>query len=599
MATVPLSGTNISLISSVPFNNDYKNSRWFTTEATQRSYFSSKPIIHAMSEANFQRIEGRHFIAVNKSIDDLWKTNYLMFQNASYNNKWFYAFVTKLEYKNRGTTHVHFEIDVLQTWKFDMNFKPSYVVREHRPLWNSDGTPVINNIDEGLSYGYDYETVSLDSWLPYNDIYFLVVASKSAVHSPNQDGSSPYNNQVLATNNGMQQPLTYYIHPFRMESGTHTQPNVSVNGSAYWGISKPLEFIQRLSEMTNTANNIASIYVTDYIGLDIDIDSSGNIAFDDRVEWAIIDDGTYQLDTLCVKDVLNYDFKTKDFGDKYSGFVKPTESKLLMHPYVVITLDDFKGNRVDIKPEYIETNKLFVTVRGSMGTSNKVTYGVPAYLTSGLTGDNPLLASLEYSLINTNPNDIPVVTDMLTAYLQGNRNSLINQKNSIGWNGGMNVVSNAVGMGASAVTRNPMGMASSGVEMIRGAGNTVLEMQGLLAKVQDIDNTPPQIQKMGSNTSYDYGNNYHGVYVVKKQIREEYRKILGDFFNMFGYKTNETKVPNFNTRQNWNYVETKNCTITGDFNNEDLQVLKNVFDGGITLWHTEDVGNYSLANGVK
>jgi hypothetical protein len=40
------------------------------------------------------------------------------------------------------------------------------------------------------------------------------------------------------------------------------------------------------------------------------------------------------------------------------------------------------------------------------------------------------------------------------------------------------------------------------------------------------------------------------------------------------------------------------ASIQGNFNNEDLNELKAIFDNGITLWHTDDIGNYSLDNGV-
>jgi hypothetical protein len=38
--------------------------------------------------------------------------------------------------------------------------------------------------------------------------------------------------------------------------------------------------------------------------------------------------------------------------------------------------------------------------------------------------------------------------------------------------------------------------------------------------------------------------------------------------------------------------------IQASINNEDLEELKAVFDNGITLWHVEDIGNYTLSNGV-
>ena len=42
MATVPLSGTNVRLLSGVPFYNDYKDTRWFDTKAAQTAYFLNR-----------------------------------------------------------------------------------------------------------------------------------------------------------------------------------------------------------------------------------------------------------------------------------------------------------------------------------------------------------------------------------------------------------------------------------------------------------------------------------------------------------------------------------------------------------------------------
>lgn len=597
MPTVPISATRVRLLREVPFSNDYKHTRWFSNRQEQIDYFTRRPHTAYIDQQNFQRIDGQYIVRVNKSIDELWGTNYMFFRNTEYDDKVFYAFITKLEYKQRNNTYVHFEIDVLQTWLFEMNFKPSYVLREHRQLWNSNGTPVVNTIDEGLDYGDEYETVSMQQWLPYDSYYFLVVVCQGAVHSPNQTGENSYDGQPLATNNGIQQPLTYYVHPFSIDG---EQPVVSVDGSGYFGISRPLEFIQRLSEMTTTVNNVASIYVTDYIGLNVEIGVHGDsLKFDGSMEWAVIDDGTYTLETLCVKDVKEYKPLTKNFGDKYSGFHNVDESKLLMYPYALTILDDFKGNRTVIKNEFVDSRNLNVTVRGSMGTSNKTTYAINDYLSKDLSNADRLLSSIEYALINTNPSDIAVLNDMLSAYLQGNRNSLENQKNSIVFNGVMDTFNGTVGAVASASQGNISGTASSLGSSIRGGGNALLKIQGIQAKLSDINNIPPQINKMGSNTAFDYGNGYRGVYVIKKQIREEYRKILGDFFKMYGYKTNEVKVPNFRTRRRWNFVQTIDCNIVGSFNNNDLQILKDIFDNGITLWHIDDVGNYNLSNEVR
>ena len=56
-----------------------------------------------------------------------------MFQNTEFNSKWFYAFITKIEYIQKNLTRIYFDIDIFQTWHFDVTWKPSFVVREHRP----------------------------------------------------------------------------------------------------------------------------------------------------------------------------------------------------------------------------------------------------------------------------------------------------------------------------------------------------------------------------------------------------------------------------------------------------------------------------------
>lgn len=277
-----------------------------------------------------------------------------------------------------------------------------------------------------------------------------------------------------------------------------------------------------------------------------------------------------------------------------------------MYPYTVTVLDDMKGNRIELKNEYIKDNNLKLKVKGSLGTSNKIAYMVDNYRkASTLTSDEINITNMETALINNSANDISILSDYLSAYLQGNRNTIENQKSSAMFQGVMGSITNATIGGAQSMfaTRsgwglNPLGVVGSGLEMIKGVGESIVQLQGIQAKTKDVDNTPANMVKMGGNSAFDFGNNFNGVYVIKKQITDEYRSKLEGFFNMFGYKVNEVKVPNFATRQYWNYVETKNCNILGNLNNEDLQELKQIFDSGITLWHTDDIGNYELENGV-
>lgn len=596
MAVVPTSGSNVRILSGIPWNRDYAHTRYFDTQSQQTSYMLGRNVVEQMDEANIVRIEGRHYIQVKGQVDKYWNANYLMFQNAEFNNKWFYAFITKIEYIQKNLTRIYFDIDIFQTWHFDVSWKPSFVIREHRPLWNADGSPVINTVDEGLDYGTIMETVSIENYVPFNDVFFLVIVTKNVMHE-----DSSLKGKITPVLNGSPQPLSFYVHPFKMDG---TSPNVSFGGAGI-SLSNIDKVLNALYADEDAVNNIVSLYVTEHVGMNMSYDGttlgvdSGKLGAVTVTQVENPSDPDDIFTTLFLLEHSNYQTSVGDFGDKYAGYHSVTESKLLMHPYTSLIIDDLKGNRAEFKNEFINNVNLLLTVRGSLGTSNKVAYSIANYGNRALgSAQERLWATVESAMINSNPNDVPVITDMLSAYLQGNRNSLEVQKSSIQFNGAMNALGGVANTVGSAMQGDIGGALGSGLGVVQGAGNAVLEIQGMEAKQKDISNIPPNIAKQGSNSYFDFGNQIKGVYVIKKQITPEYRKKLEDFFKLYGYKTNEVKIPNFHTRQNWNYVQTNSCNVTGNINNNDLEAYKSIFNNGITLWHTNDVQNYSLSNGV-
>jgi hypothetical protein len=600
MASVPLSGTNIALYSGIPFNSDYKHTRWFDSLSDQLNWFASQTHVASFTQDNFQRAEGKGAILrVKMSVDQLWNVNYISFQNADY-AKVFYGFVTEIEYVNNGLTRIHFEIDVLQTWMFDMNFKPSFVAREHCPLWNTDGSPVINTVPEDLNYGAEYETVYINNIQPNNGWKWLVVVAKSTIHAQDATvgiGVTFPAKSIIPTVIGTPQPLSYYLVPFQTND---TVPVVNLSQQANVPVTKPSAFLRGLYLSDNAINNVVSIYVTDHTGIGITSDAN-SITFNNNnneiipVSFTASDSNTYQC--LYVQSVWSFDQLSYFAGTKYLGYNTVTESKLMMYPYCVLMLDDFKGSRSTFRNEYIEDTNLTLTVKGSLGTSNKTTYGIQAYNKDpNMTYSSNV--NDETALINNNPNDVAILDDNLGAFLQGHRNTIANQKQQILWSGGTQLAGNTLGAIASIASKNPAGAVGSAIGALGGAKQTQLAIAGINAKQEDINNTPPQLMKMGSNTSYDFGNGYNGLYVIKKQIKPEYIQKLTDYFNMYGYKLNDVKIPNFHTRASWNYVQTEGCVIRASINNEDLEELKACFDNGITLWHVDDIGNYTLSNGV-
>lgn len=78
--------------------------------------------------------------------------NYMAFQNYNYNNKWYFAFIDRVEYISDGATRLHYTVDIFATWFDYWSNKACYIVREHT---NNDSVGN-NTIDEGLALGDSY-----------------------------------------------------------------------------------------------------------------------------------------------------------------------------------------------------------------------------------------------------------------------------------------------------------------------------------------------------------------------------------------------------------------------------------------------------------
>lgn len=144
--------TIIRVLKDCPLDNTYNHTIYFNSVSAQTAYFQNLTK-YTFADQSYQRVQ-RGKMRVQRKAEDLYDCNYLMFQNSSFGNKWFYAFITSVEYVNNITSEISFEIDVMQTWFFDYQLKECFVEREH------SATDVIgaNLIPEKLELG-DYVTV--------------------------------------------------------------------------------------------------------------------------------------------------------------------------------------------------------------------------------------------------------------------------------------------------------------------------------------------------------------------------------------------------------------------------------------------------------
>ena len=141
----------------VPLENNYKDTLYFSSTQDQQTYFQNN-LVQTYGWENFSYQRKDNIIRVPKHYDEInGHVNYVMYQNSYYNNKWFYAFITNIEYINDGCTDITIETDVIQTWMFDYTVNQSFVEREHT---SNDGIGV-NTLPENLETG-EYKLMSND-----------------------------------------------------------------------------------------------------------------------------------------------------------------------------------------------------------------------------------------------------------------------------------------------------------------------------------------------------------------------------------------------------------------------------------------------------
>lgn len=171
--------TNVRILKNVPLDNTYRNTIYFSTASAQTAYFST---LTKYNNPALTYVNMNEPIMVGINAENLYDCNYIMFQNASFGTKWFYAFITSVAYENNETSRITMEIDVMQTWFFDYKVNPSFVVREHS-LTDAIGD---NLVPEDLELGeYIYDTAFRTEQM--ND-YSTVVAC--TVDSTGQPGTS-------------------------------------------------------------------------------------------------------------------------------------------------------------------------------------------------------------------------------------------------------------------------------------------------------------------------------------------------------------------------------------------------------------------------
>ena len=539
MVVVPQ--TNIILLKTPMELSDNNQLTWSTLEE-QYTYFSSLPSL-SLDDATYQRKEGviRFPTNATTTYEDLLQYNYCMYQNEAYDNKWFYAYITDINYVNDGMSTIKIETDVWNTWWNDITFKQSFVEREHV----NDDTIGLHTIPEGLETG---------GFLPSDEFtllgsfgYVVCVGVSENLISTNR--ICIYNNiysglQYIALENStsLAKLLNYYSHEAKIEA-------------LYNLFMIPIKFI------SDTPIPSWSTKTTE----------QGNISY--------IDVPTSYIEYTMGNQTIARPSQLGIGNNKYT----PKNNKLLTGEYVYILADNMNGSTAKYNYEYFTnpsscTFQCWASISAgcSMKTFPQNYKGITNNYQEGITNGKLPICSW--------------TSDIYTNWLTQN-----------GVNIGVNAVK-SVGTALAGVAVASTGVVSGGVGTAVGMGMMMSGLQGItnsLTEVYEHSLAPDTADGNLNNGDINFSSGYESPRFYKMTIRKEYAQCIDSYFSMYGYKVNSLKLPNIRGRLNWNYVKTIGCNLIGDIPQIDLQKIKELFDNGITLWHhTNTFLDYSQSNGI-
>ncbi len=529
--------TTLHILKNVSLNSDYDHTVYFEGKVEQTEYFLSK-IKYTLSNQSYQRKE-RGWIQVNINQNDLWDCTYLMYQNTTHHNKWFYAFILNVEYINEGVSKINFEIDVIQTWHFDYVLDKCFVEREHSITDNYFENTIEENLDLGSGY-----------WVNKNYEYNLdstrVAVVESSRFDPTVEGGSviSYTPTIMAN---------YF-------TGLHYQ-------------SYDLKNLDTTDPNYPHSSEILKAHIQDFVTHGIP-DSIVSIYQYPRF-MGYIPNTTQDSPFNYASDYINFNPVLTTFGS-----YEPKNKKLFTFPYTFIELDDMQGNTAEYKLEYWYP-------QGHVGEF-RITgtpFGIPSCLCFPryYNGETDNFQGGMNVQINVQS---PWVGDAYQVWLARNEKNL-NLRRNIGI---AQLGLGAIIAGASSIAGNPnTNLMGSGLNTLVDAIATKIERKNELEMV------PGTVYGQTADTLLNLQMGTDSIIFRQKSIRQEYAMIIDEYFSRFGYACHRVKVPNRNARLNWTYTKTVGCEITGNIPSDDCVKIKAIYDHGITFWKNKNnlvIGDY-------
>lgn len=389
--------TNIRILRNVPLDTTYEHTLYFDKYADQSTYFY-KLEKYNLEKYTYQRVK-KGVARVGINADNLYDCNYMMFQNTAYGNKWFYAFITAVEFVNNECAEIYFEIDVMQTWFFDYKLDMCFVEREHSSTDNIGDNIAPEPLATGEYVFNNYTSIS--------DMRNLAVCI-AIVDTDGESEGTLYD--------GIYGSAQLWVY----------------NATDVQGINS------KINEYKQKPNAIISMYMFPIMFIDNAIPDTHRLTYGANAKRTII-----QLTGISKTDTI----------DGYT----PKNAKLYTYPYNFYHIDNASGGELSLRYEFFDNSIPVVEINGT------ITQPVVACIRPcSYKGVAPYSELGGYTSLNTETlqlNNYPICSWNNDAYqtwlAQNNIPIALNALTSLGQTGVASTYSaNPVGMVSSSIIGN-------------------------------------------------------------------------------------------------------------------------------------------------
>lgn len=527
--------TIVWLCSNVPLDMNNDHTLYFKDATTQFNYFINNYLFNEYRNLTYQRKD--NIIRIHEHYDDICSCNYVIYKN-DHENKYYYAFIKNMTYKNEDMTEVEIETDVIQTYLFNYQVGTSFIEREHV----NDDSIGKNTIPETLQMGeYVCNGYEKDSNLDVSD-RVVIGTTTTAYHNSSGFHDEDWMGGIYT---GIYSGVRYYIRYASSDSADEGLPSANLTS-----------YLQFLAD-ENKIDSVSSLFLApEFLIQGSDITKDGK-----TFHGAITETNTprtYEKITAKQNTINGY---------------TPRNKKLLTYPFQYLLVDNGCGSAVEYQYElFADEESCEFLVRGVLTPGCSIRM-IPKNYKGRELNEIEGINLGKYPQCNWS-------TDQYTNWLTQNGVSIgIQSASSLA-----SIVGGAIMLGSGGGAPAGVGMIASGVIGVSSSVNEVYQASRIPPQTSGNVNAGDVVTASKNNTFHFY----------KMSIREEYAQIIDSYFDMYGYKVNRLGVPLYNHRDKYWFTKTIDANIIGNVPEKDKQKIRECYNKGITFWRPGYFREYGL-----